>query len=392
MSMQGRHKTGQALMHAILALVAIYTLAPLVFLIFNSFKSNNEIVDSPVSAPSSWSFQYIISAAQQIHFFRAIWITFVITFISVLLLVMVSSLAAWVMVRSKSILGTVLYLGFTAAMLIPFQSLMYPLLDLFEKIGLKNIPGLIFMYGGFGLSMSVFLYHGFIKSVPQSLEEAAIIDGANIFQMFFKVVFPLLKGTTVTVIVLNGMWIWNDYLLPFLVIGNSNGVKTLTLELYFAKLTSGQYGNPWELIFPAVLVTIIPIVILYIFLQKYIVAGVAEGAVKMYTDWQGRMMRKPHSCRVSAGNCENPPCAGFRCIREAVKQQAFYRHQGRGLLTRHYLIRKRGFCSWKKKSGGKRQSFIRFTPAAFMMRMGMESAICAVLLKNWTISVTSGQM
>ena len=97
MSMQGRHKTGQALMHAILALVAIYTLAPLVFLIFNSFKSNNEIVDSPVSAPSSWSFQYIISAAQQIHFFRAIWITFVITFISVLLLVMVSSLAAWVM-------------------------------------------------------------------------------------------------------------------------------------------------------------------------------------------------------------------------------------------------------------------------------------------------------
>lgn len=194
---------------------------------------------------------------------------------------MVSSLAAWVMVRSKSILGTVLYLGFTAAMLIPFQSLMYPLLDLFEKIGLKNIPGLIFMYGGFGLSMSVFLYHGFIKSVPQSLEEAAIIDGANIFQMFFKVVFPLLKGTTVTVIVLNGMWIWNDYLLPFLVIGNSNGVKTLTLELYFAKLTSGQYGNPWELIFPAVLVTIIPIVILYIFLQKYIVAGVAEGAVKM---------------------------------------------------------------------------------------------------------------
>ena len=227
MSMQGRHKTGQALMHAILALVAIYTLAPLVFLIFNSFKSKNEIVDSPVS------------------------------------------------------LGTVLYLGFTAAMLIPFQSLMYPLLDLFEKIGLKNIPGLIFMYGGFGLSMSVFLYHGFIKSVPQSLEEAAIIDGANIFQMFFKVVFPLLKGTTVTVIVLNGMWIWNDYLLPFLVIGNSNGVKTLTLELYFAKLTSGQYGNPWELIFPAVLVTIIPIVILYIFLQKYIVAGVAEGAVKM---------------------------------------------------------------------------------------------------------------
>lgn len=148
-------------------------------------------------------------------------------------------------------------------------------------MGLKKRTGTDPHVRLFGLSMSVFLYHGFIKSVPASLEEAAVLDGANLFQMFFKVVFPLLKGTTVTVIVLNGMWIWNDYLLPFLVIGNKTGSKTLTLELYFAKLTSGQYGNPWELIFPAVFVTIIPIIILYIFLQKYIVAGVSEGAVKM---------------------------------------------------------------------------------------------------------------
>lgn len=281
MSMKGRHKAGQIVSHAILIIIALYTLAPLVFLLFNSFKSNNEIVESPIAVPRQWTLDYIKNATEQIHFLEALGVTFTITVIAVVLLILVSSLAAWVMVRSKSKLATVLYLGFTAAMLIPFQSVMYPLLDIFEKLGLKNIPGLIIMYGGFGLSMSVFLYHGFIKSVPQSLEEAAIIDGANIFQMFFKVVFPLLKGTTVTVIVLNGMWIWNDYLLPFLVIGNSDGVKTLTLELYFAKLTSGQYGNPWELIFPAVLVTIIPIVLLYIFLQKYIVAGVAEGAVKM---------------------------------------------------------------------------------------------------------------
>ena len=281
MSMKGRMKAGQAAAHGLLILIALYTLAPLVFLLFNSFKSNNEIVESPIASPSSWSLQYILGAAAQINFWKALGITSVITVISVGLLVMISSLAAWVMVRSKSKLAVFLYLGFTAAMLIPFQSVMYPLLDIFEKLGLKNMPGLVLMYGGFGLSMSVFLYHGFIKSVPQSLEEAAIIDGANIFQMFFQVVFPLLKGTTVTVIVLNGMWIWNDYLLPFLVIGNSEGVKTLTLELYFAKLTSGQYGNPWELIFPAVLVTILPIVFLYIFLQKYIVAGVAEGAVKM---------------------------------------------------------------------------------------------------------------
>lgn len=280
MSMRGRRKAAQVIIHVVLIAIAVYTLAPLALLLFNSFKSNNDIIESPVALPESWSFEYIMNAAEQINFFKALGITFIITAVSIFLLVVVSSLAAWVMVRSRSLFGKIMYLGFAAAMLIPFQSLMYPLLDIFEKLGMKNIPGLIFMYGGFGISMSVFLYHGFIKSIPQSLEEAAIIDGANIFQMFFYVVFPLLKSTTVTVIVLNGMWIWNDYLLPFLVIGNREGVKTLTLELYFAKLTSGQYGNPWELVFPAVLVTIIPIIILYIFVQKYIVAGVADGAVK----------------------------------------------------------------------------------------------------------------
>ena len=281
MSMKNRHVLGEAVRHLILIILALYTLAPLLFLFVNAFKSNNEIISSPVALPEHWTLQYIKTAMEAINFGKALGLTFIITFFSILLLVIVSSFAAWAMVRSKTILSNIVFLCFTAAMLVPFQSLMYPLLSVFEKMGLKNVQGLILMYGGFGLSMSVFLYYGFIKSVPASLEEAAVLDGANLFQMFFKVVFPLLKGTTVTVIVLNGMWIWNDYLLPFLVIGNKTGSKTLTLELYFAKLTSGQYGNPWELIFPAVFVTIIPIIILYTFLQKYIVAGVSEGAVKM---------------------------------------------------------------------------------------------------------------
>lgn len=278
--MQTRHKLGKVATYAVLILLLVYTISPLFFLLVNSFKSNSEIVSNPVALPSEWSFQYIATAMEAINFFQAIFVTFLITSLSVLLLVLVSSLCAWVMVRVKSKASTIIFMCFTAAMLIPFQSVMYPLLSEFDTLGLKNIPGLIIMYGGFGLSMSVFLYHGFFKSVPISLEEAAILDGANIFQMFFKVVFPLVKGTTVTVIILNAMWIWNDYLLPFLVIGNSDGTKTLTLELYFAKLTSGQYGNPWELIFPAVFVTIIPIIILYVFLQKYIIKGVADGAVK----------------------------------------------------------------------------------------------------------------
>lgn len=281
MRKKGRHRIGQIIRHVVLILLALYTLVPLFVLVINSFKSNNEIIESPIALPKEITLSYLTNAVEQINFLRAFGVTLLVTACAVGLLVIISSISAWVMVRSKSRFAVILYLAITAAMLIPFQSVMYPLISIFEKLQLKNLTGLVIMYGGFGLSMSIFLYHGFIKSIPKSLEEAAIIDGANVFQMFRSVVFPLLKGTTVTVIVLNGMWIWNDYLLPFLVIGNSDGVKTLTLELYFARLTAGQYGNPWELIFPAVLVTIIPIILLYIFLQKYIVAGVAEGAVKM---------------------------------------------------------------------------------------------------------------
>lgn len=274
-----KKRIGQIMIYIILLLVAIYTLFPVAFLIINAFKPQTEIVGSPLALPKAWNFNYIVNAAAEIHFFKALGITFFVTVISVALLVIVSSMAAWVMVRNKNKLSNTLLLMFTAAMLIPFQAVMYPLLNLFEGIYLKNITGLILMYGGFGLSLSVFLYHGFIKSVPASIEEAAVIDGANIFQLFFQIVFPLLKSTTATVIILNAMWIWNDYLLPFLVIGNGEA-RTLTLELYFAKMTSGQYGNPWELIFPAVFVSIIPIIIVFLFLQKYIVKGVSDGAIK----------------------------------------------------------------------------------------------------------------
>ena len=183
------------------------------------------------------------------------------------------------MVRNHTKFSMVLFLIFTAAMLIPFQSVMYPLVSLMEKLGLKNTFGLILMYGGFGLSMSVFLYHGFFKGVPKALEEAAMIDGANILQTYFLIVFPLVKPITATVIITNAMWIWNDYLLPFMIIGN-NSNRTLTLSLYYAKSLAGQYGNPWELIFPAVFVCIIPIIIIFIFLQRQIIEGVSAGAVK----------------------------------------------------------------------------------------------------------------
>ncbi len=270
---------GKIFSYVILGIFAVYTIFPLMFLFINSFKSQAEIGNSPLSLPSHWDFTYIENAFSQINFSKSILITAFVTIVSVALIVVVSSLAAWMLVRNKSKVSSFLLMIFISAMLIPFQSVMYPLIDMADKFNMKNLFGLIIMYGGFGLSLSVFMYHGFIKSIPKSIEEAAIIDGANIFQIFFHVVFPLLKSTTVTVVILNAMWIWNDYLLPFQVLGNSE-LKTLTLELYFAKMQTSQFGNPWELIFPAVLISIIPIIVVFLFLQKHIVKGVADGALK----------------------------------------------------------------------------------------------------------------
>ena len=274
-----RKRIHHALVYGVLVLITLYTIAPLWFLFTNSFKGQAEIIRDPLGPPSTLSLGYILNAIDQIHFFRSLTITFLITFFSVALIVLISSIGAWILVRNKTKWSQVIFMSFVAAMLIPFQAIMYPLIQFFDTLGLKNVYGLVFMYGGFGLSMSIFLYHGFVKGVPKGIEEAGIIDGCNIFQLFSHVVLPLLSSITVTVIVLNSMWIWNDYLLPFLVIGNST-TKTLVLELYFARILAGQFGNPWELIFPSVLVTIIPIVIIFLLLQKYIVKGITEGAIK----------------------------------------------------------------------------------------------------------------
>lgn len=274
-----KRKLAHAIMYIILTLIAVYTLLPMLFLLLNSFKSQSEIIRNPLAMPERWSLEYISSAFNAISFPRALGYTALITVCSLALIVLFSSLCGWVITRYKSKVSTAVYLMFVSAMLIPFQAVMYPLMNMMDSVGLKNIPGLIIMYAGFGLSLSVFLYSGFFKTVPRGVEEAALIDGANIFRIFFLIVFPLVKGITVTVLILNGMWIWNDYLLPYLTLGTSES-KTLVLELFYAKMTSGQFGNPWELIFPAVLISVIPMVIVFLFLQKYFVKGVSEGAIK----------------------------------------------------------------------------------------------------------------
>ena len=272
-------KLGKVVMFLVLLVMGLVTIFPIAFMFMNSFKSQAEIVDSPLALPKEITFKYISNAMTQINLLPSFILTVIITVLAVTFIVLLSSSAAWMMVRVKSKLAMIILLVFTASMLIPFQAVMYPLISMFESVGLKNVPGLIIMYGGFGLAMSTFLYHGFMKSVPVSLEEAAIIDGANVFQVYFKIVMPLVRPTTVTVIILNAMWVWNDYLLPFLVLGDSEN-KTLTLALYYAKMKDGPYSVPWDLMFPAVLITVIPVIILFIFLQKQIIKGMADGAVK----------------------------------------------------------------------------------------------------------------
>lgn len=263
----------------LLVICAVVTLSPLLLLTINSFKSNSAIIDNPVTFPGSWDISYIITAADQLQYFKSIGWTFIITLVSIFLIVIISSFAAWILARTKTKISGFIFMAFVASMLIPFQAIMYPLIQFFDGLGFKNIPGLILMYGGFGLSMSVFLYHGFVKLVPVGIEEAALIDGCKPLQLFFLVTLPLLKPITVTIVITNAMWIWNDYLLPFLVIGNSEN-KTLVLALYFARVQAGQYGNPWQLIFPAVFITIVPMVIVFLALQKHIVKGISAGAIK----------------------------------------------------------------------------------------------------------------
>jgi raffinose/stachyose/melibiose transport system permease protein len=213
----------------------------------------------------------------------------IITVCSVGLLVLISSMAAWVLVRTKTKLSNAMLMIFVAAMVIPFQVVMFPLITWFHMIEVKfgllntpfrllqNYPGIIFAYLGFGISFPVFLFHGFIKSVPLELEEAATIDGCTKSATFFRIVFPILTPITVTVNILNSIWIWNDFLLPLLVLGSRNTVQTLPLAV--ASFV-GSFVKRWDLILTATMMTMLPVIIMFLFLQKYIIKGMVDGSVK----------------------------------------------------------------------------------------------------------------
>ncbi|MGN1197860.1 MAG: carbohydrate ABC transporter permease [Acetatifactor sp.] len=256
--------------------LAVLFISPVLILINSSFKSLQEIYINILALPEKFSFYNYFQAFDKMKFLSAMVNSLLITTVSTVLILLVSSMAAWVLVRYKTKVSKVLFLIFSSALLIPFQCVMLPLVDVMSKLNLMNRPGLVFMYVGFGCSMSIVLYHGFIKNIPAELEEAAMIDGCNMFQTFFVIVAPLLKGITATVAVINAMWIWNDFLLPSLVI-NKNGMQTLPLRTY---LFFGQFTRKWDLATAALVLCMIPIIIFYLSCQKYIVKGITAGAEK----------------------------------------------------------------------------------------------------------------
>lgn len=258
--------------------VALIFLAPLYIVFTNSFKTSKGIFTNVLSLPIKGTFTVnnYIQAFKDLNFMHSLMNSLLITIISTALIVIFASMAAWMLVRSKSKFSTFLFFLFAAAMLIPFQSVMLPLINLLGKLKLLNPVGLVFAYLGFGSSLSIVLYHGFIKGIPVELEEAALIDGCNKFQVFWLIVFPLLKPITVTVSILNVMWVWNDFLLPQLLI-NKPEWHTIPLKMFYF---FGQYSKRWDLALAGLVIGMVPIIVFYFFAQKHIVKGVTQGSIK----------------------------------------------------------------------------------------------------------------
>lgn len=276
------------LLEMLAILLFVLFLTPFLIVIINSAKLSVAIIDNPLALPTNPGQLFtnigLILSSTNINYWSSFLSSTIITVCSLLLVVLTSAMAAWVLVRSKARWATFLFMMFVAAMVVPFQVVMFPLVMWFRMITdfigiplLRSYQGIIFAYVGFGASMSIFIFHGFIKGVPYELEEASTIDGCSRPATFFRIVFPILQPVIVTVLILNGIWIWNDYLLPLMIIGSSTAIKTLPLAV---QSFVGSYVKQWDLILTATLMAMLPIIVLYLFAQKYIIKGMVEGSIK----------------------------------------------------------------------------------------------------------------
>ncbi|MBM7541107.1 carbohydrate ABC transporter permease [Amphibacillus cookii] len=250
---------------------------PIYMVVINSFKSQDQIFNSVLQLPTTLHFTNYTEAFSQINIVQALWNSLTVTGIGIAGIVLFGSMAGYKLARTPGKLSQIIFLFFMSSMLIPFHSIMITLTRMANTIGIQgSTVGLGIIYIGLGVSMSIFLTAGFVKTIPKELEEAAKIDGANEMQTFIKVIFPLLSPILVTIGILNLLWIWNDFLLPLLMLTNVNDYTIiLSVNTLF-----GEYNNDWPKILASLVITTIPLITAYVFLQKYILDGIAEGAVK----------------------------------------------------------------------------------------------------------------
>lgn len=264
----------------IFSLISIAYVMPIVIVLMNSFKRKIFISNRPFALPDAKSFVKIenyINGIQKTDFFRAFGYTLFITVGSVFVIVLCTSMCAWYISRVKNKWTTGIYYLFAFSMIVPFQMVMFTLSKIADMLHLGNPVGIIIVYLGFGAGLAVFMFCGFVRSIPLEIEESAMIDGCNPVQTYFKIVFPIMKPTAISVAILETMWVWNDYLLPYLVL-KINKYKTIQIAIQYLK---GGYGAiDMGAMMAMIVLAIIPIILFYGFCQKYIIEGVISGAVK----------------------------------------------------------------------------------------------------------------
>lgn len=270
-------KTAPILIFLLTAFMALIFIAPVFFAVISAFKSNGEILKSPMALPVEWTLNNFRELFSKSDFVTAIWHTAFLTVISEMLIVLIVPLSSYAIARRQSRFTKFMYTFFLAGMMIPFHLYMFPLFKELRVFGLfGNLAGPIVVYISGSVAFGTLLYTSFLKGIPLEIEEAALIDGCSPFQTFWHVVFPLLGPCTASMVVLNGLGIWNDFLMPYLVLP-SDKAKTIMVEVYSFV---GQYTARWDIVFAGTVVAIVPALTLYVFLQKYFVKGIMAGAAK----------------------------------------------------------------------------------------------------------------
>ncbi|MBQ7370707.1 MAG: carbohydrate ABC transporter permease [Blautia sp.] len=250
---------------------------PFYYLLVNTFKPARDATTSPLSFPiKNFTLDLYKEAFRVINFWSSFRNSIVITVVSVTIIIVIGSMAAYAITRRKNKLTGFLFIYFLVGFMVPAQTTLIPLFNLMSKFRLQNsVLGMIVLYSSW-CNFALFMYRGFLGGVPKDLEEAALIDGANLWKMYWKIVFPLLKPVTTTIVIFDVMWIWNDFMMPYLFISSSENF-TLIMEVYKGV---GQFANNWTVMLCTMVIVLIPIVIFYLFMQKNIIAGITSGAVK----------------------------------------------------------------------------------------------------------------